>query len=114
MNCGKNLRALAFGRVAPTRSIIDVTAHTQHTHVRVCVVCESLEICNESCVCCSLHPFLSLAWLDKTAKASASVLAHSKIVLEFLSFFLIDLDFFEHNRHSAMNGSEALGALIQT
>lgn len=35
------------------------STHITHTHVRVCVVCESLEICNESCVCCSLHPSLS-------------------------------------------------------
>jgi hypothetical protein len=59
--------------------------------------------------CVVLCILLSLAWLDKTAKASASVLAHSKVVLEFLSFSA-----FRHNRHSALNDSEALGALIQT
>jgi hypothetical protein len=45
--------------------------------------------------CVVLCILLSLAWLDKTAKASASVLAHSKIVLEFLSlsalFDIIDI-----------------------
>lgn len=80
----------------------------------VCVLCVRVWKYAMSHACVVLCILLSLAWLDKTAKASASVLAHSKIVLEFLSFFLTVSDFFEHNRHSAMNGSEALGALIQT
>lgn len=88
VNCGKNLRALAFGRVAPTRCIIDVTAHT-------CVLCVRVWKYAMSHACVVLCILLSLAWLDKTAKASASVLAHSKIVLEFLSlsalFDIIDI-----------------------
>ncbi len=63
-----------FWRVAPTRSIIDVTA--QHTPCP----CESLEICNDSCVLFFILFSRSPMWLDKTAKASASVFAgHSEM-----------------------------------
>lgn len=63
LNCGKNLRAL----VRSSTHSVYYRCNSTHTHVR-----ESLEICNDSCV------LFTLAWMDKTAKASASVVPFSR------------------------------------